>query len=129
MEIKELVQKAHDNAVNKGFWEDKVELKEAGEQILKELDLNEESTKDACLKLVRSINNSISTKLMLIVSELAEAQEALRKNDVPNFKEEIADVAIRLADLCGGLEIDLEAEIIKKMEKNKERPYLHGKAF
>ena len=55
--------------------------------------------------------------------------EALRQDDQDGFKEELADVAIRLGDLCGGLGIDLEAEIIKKMEKNKDRPSLHGKAF
>ena len=66
---------------------------------------------------------------MLIVSELGEALEALRYDDRDNFAEELADVAIRLADLCGGLGIDLEAEIKKKMEKNKSRGYKHGKAF
>jgi NTP pyrophosphatase (non-canonical NTP hydrolase) len=74
-------------------------------------------------------NNAIATRLMLIVSELGEALEALRHEDKENFAEELADVAIRLADLCGGLCIDLEAEILKKMRKNKTREYKHGKAF
>lgn len=72
---------------------------------------------------------NISELLMLCVSELAEAQEALRNNNPKNFNEEIADVFIRLADLCGGLDIDIEKEIIKKMRKNAKRPYKHGKAF
>lgn len=38
-------------------------------------------------------------------------------------------MAIRLGDLCGGLNIDLESEIEKKMEKNRKRGYKHGKAF
>ena len=46
-----------------------------------------------------------------------------------NFKEEIADIFIRLGDLCGSLNINIEEEIIKKMKKNKERPYKHGKNF
>ena len=65
--------------------------------------------------------------LMLIVTELAEAMEAHRKQDPENFKEELADVFIRLFDLCGGMGIDIEAEILKKCEKNKLRPYKHGK--
>ncbi|MCK5581671.1 MAG: hypothetical protein KAJ18_10425 [Candidatus Omnitrophica bacterium] len=64
---------------------------------------------------------------MLIVTELAEAMEAHRKQDDDNFKEELADVFIRLFDLCGGLDIDIEAEIVKKSAKNKDRPYKHGK--
>jgi len=66
---------------------------------------------------------------MLIVGEVSEAQEGLRHGDIDNFKEELADVAIRLGDLAGGLNIDLEAEIKKKMEINKNRPYKHGKEF
>ena len=40
---------------------------------------------------------------------------------------ELADTFIRLLDLCGGLGIDIEQEIAKKSEKNKSRPYKHGK--
>lgn len=65
--------------------------------------------------------------LMLIVTELAEAMESYRNRDDENFKEEIADTFIRLFDLCGGLDIDIEREILKKMQKNKKRPYKHGK--
>ncbi|MBI3601558.1 MAG: nucleotide pyrophosphohydrolase [Candidatus Omnitrophica bacterium] len=65
--------------------------------------------------------------LMLIVTELAEAMEGYRHQDHENFREELADTFIRLFDLCGGLGIDIEAEIIKKSEKNKARPYKHGK--
>ncbi len=70
---------------------------------------------------------NVGEALMLIVTELAEAMEAHRKKDDENFKEELADTFIRLFDLCGGLEIDIQAEINKKSEKNKARPYMHGK--
>lgn len=106
MQIKELIKQAHENATKHGFWDDYSPAFE----------------KDI-------VNNAIGNRLMLIVSEVAEAQDGLRHNDIANFKEELADVAIRLADLCGGLDIDLETEIKKKMEKNKDRPYKHGKAF
>ena len=70
---------------------------------------------------------NIGEALMLIVTELAEAMESYRIQDHGNFKEEIADTFIRLFDLCGGLKIDIEKEIAKKSEKNKSRPYRHGK--
>jgi len=70
---------------------------------------------------------NIGEALMLIVTELAEAMEAYRHQDETNFKEELADTFIRLFDLCGGLNIDIEEEITKKSEKNKSRPYKHGK--
>ena len=65
--------------------------------------------------------------LMLVVTELAEAMESYRLHEEENFKEEIADTFIRLFDLCGGLNIDVSAEIEKKAAKNKTRPYKHGK--
>lgn len=70
---------------------------------------------------------NVGEALMLVVTELAEAMEAHRKQDADNFKEELADTFIRLFDLCGGLGIDVEGEILKKCEKNKQRPYKHGK--
>lgn len=66
------------------------------------------------------------TLLALIHSEVSEALEADRKGDQENFAEELADVCIRVFDLCGSREIDLEGAISKKMEKNKHRSYKHG---
>lgn len=106
MEINDLVKEAHQNAVEHGFWED----------------YSAAFKKDI-------VNNAIGNRLMLIVSEVAEAQDGLRHDDIANFKEELADVAIRLADLCGGLNVDLEKEIKKKMEINRSRPYKHSKQF
>lgn len=70
---------------------------------------------------------NIGEALMLVVTELAEAMEGYRHQDKDNFREELADTFIRLFDLCGGLGIDIQAEIVKKCEKNKLRPYKHGK--
>jgi len=69
------------------------------------------------------------TKLMLCVTELSEAMEAYRDNNRTNFDEEIADVFIRLLDICGALYIDIEKEIEKKMMANVNRPKLHGRKF
>lgn len=68
------------------------------------------------------LNNS----LLLIHAEVSEAVEALRKEDINNFEEELADVAIRLFDLCGYHEINLGQAVDKKMEKNRKRSYRHG---
>lgn len=70
---------------------------------------------------------NIGEALMLIVTELAEAMESYRVQDSDNFNEELADTFIRLFDLCAGLGVNIEDEIIKKTEKNKKRPYKHGK--
>lgn len=64
--------------------------------------------------------------LCLIHSEISEGLEAYRREDMNLFREEMADVAIRLFDLCREYNIDLEWEIYRKNEKNKARPYRHG---
>lgn len=55
--------------------------------------------------------------------ELSEACEAyLKKKD--DLGEELADVAIYLLGLSELLGIDLEQEIVNKMEKNEKRQYV-----
>jgi chitinase len=119
MDLKDIVSEAHYNAREKGFWDDRITMWVA-----------DNTYNPYYSGIITVIENAmIGNRLMLIVSELGEAQEALRHGDMANFREELADVLIRLADLCGGLNIDLEDEVQKKMEKNKARPYKHGKAF
>lgn len=82
----------------------------------------------------------IAPKLLLINSEIGEATEALRQLDwetkpsehVPTmtaFEEEIADVIIRVMDMCGWLGIDIERCVADKMAFNRTRPYKHNKTF
>lgn len=76
-------------------------------------------------------------KLGLVVSEVAEAMEAVRMiapdhfasaNRYREFSEELADVVIRVFDIAFSMKVDLEAEIEKKMAANRARPHRHGKA-
>jgi NTP pyrophosphatase (non-canonical NTP hydrolase) len=66
------------------------------------------------------------TLLALVHSEVSEALEADRKGDQENFVEELADVCIRIFDLCGSRNIDLEKAILDKMDRNKGRTHKHG---
>ncbi len=86
-----------------------------------------------------TIWGNVPEKLMLVVTELSEAMEAYRKLELTNlgidtrkvlsnFNEELADATIRIFDLCGSLDIDLEKEIAKKMKINEVRPFKHGKS-
>ena len=68
--------------------------------------------------------------IALMHSELSEALEAMRNNDGRDaIAEELADCCIRIFDYCGKKNIDLEDALLKKAEKNKTRPYRHGKKF
>ena len=70
----------------------------------------------------------VPTKLMLIVSELAEAMEGHRKDlqddKLPHrsmLEVELADVLIRLFDLAGRLKLDLGGAYVEKMRYNRDR--------
>jgi NTP pyrophosphatase (non-canonical NTP hydrolase) len=140
MDIKALVKEAHRTAIDKGFWE----VKKCNYDL-------------PTLKGYALVERNTSELLMLVVTELAEACEALRKDfrqtdtitreygeglyeDIKvekkdwvwkkdTFEDEIADAFIRLADLCGAMDIDIEWQIRKKMDYNKTRERKHGKAF
>ncbi|MCB9799580.1 MAG: hypothetical protein H6757_02335 [Candidatus Omnitrophica bacterium] len=79
-------------------------------------------------------DRNVGEMLMLIVSELGEGIEAHRTGkqgllEKDTFEDELADTAIRLFDLCGGLGIDLERQIEWKMKFNESREKKHGKAY
>lgn len=77
-------------------------------------------------------------KLMLVDTEVAEAAEAVRKGDLANYREELADICIRVFHLAwqSSREVgsephqivrwSLEQEIVDKLNKNRKRPYRHG---
>lgn len=64
--------------------------------------------------------------LALVHSEVSEALEGFRKGDRANVAEELADTVIRILSITDGMGIDIEAEIEKKLEKNRQRGYKHG---
>jgi len=108
--IKEITAAVHENAKSHGWWD-------SGERNFGEL-------------------------LMLCNSELAEAFEEYRNghtvtetyyskdkqgNDkMEGVPSELADVVIRIMDMCGYYGIDLEKIIAEKHAYNKSRPYRHG---
>ncbi len=94
--------------------------------------------------------SEVSEKLMLIVSEVAEALEEMR--EVPEnvhptdiharsyrrlhtdlkpegFGVELADIVIRVAHLAGELNIPLGRLVQEKLSFNATRPYKHSKAM
>lgn len=109
--INELTERVHRNAVDHGFHE--------GEDI-----------KDL---------NTLGNNMMLMVGELSEAHEAIRKNsldhpcekpiDITALEEEFADVIIRVMDTAGELGLNLGRAIVLKHLYNETRPYKHGKKF
>ncbi len=68
----------------------------------------------------------VPATLALIHSEVSEALEAFRKNDLANFGEELADIIIRVLDCAPGLGVDIELQINGKLAVNRKREWRHG---
>jgi NTP pyrophosphatase (non-canonical NTP hydrolase) len=79
-------------------------------------------------------NNVVGTKLMLIVTEAAEAMESLRDVGVDahfegegNIMEELADIEIRVKQLAHQLGGGLGKVEMEKIRANNDRPHKHGR--
>lgn len=103
-------QAAHQAAADSGWWIDT----ETGEDV--------RNWPPKFLKLW------ISAKLMLVVSEAAESNEGLRKDQMDDklphrkmFEVELADIMIRCGDLAAGLGLDVGGAVEEKMAYNAQR--------
>ena len=82
-------------------------------------------------------NRNISEMIMLVVTELAEAVEGLRKGNPQDDKintytaveAELADAVIRIMDMSYAFGWRIPQAIEAKLEYNKSRGYKHGKEF
>ena len=102
MRINDWVSDLHETATEKGWWD---------------------------------VEPNIPEKLALIHSEISEALEEFRNGNMETyfvnakpegFAVELADAVIRIMDLCGYLQIDLESAMMDKAAYNKTRAYRHG---
>ena len=79
-------------------------------------------------ELVESINPNLDQASAIKNAE--NIFKSLFENYVKDsFEDEIADVFIRLADLVGGLGINIQKHIELKLKYNSLRTYKHGKSF
>ncbi len=113
-----LSEVCHTLAAEKGFWND-------FRPVVAGL------TEKEYLRIIAHLQKTymLPVKLMLVASELGEAMEAQREGDTEHVAEEIADIFIRLYDLCGGMGIDIEKEVREKFLVNVGRPEKHGKRY
>jgi NTP pyrophosphatase (non-canonical NTP hydrolase) len=87
------------------------------------IDLNKLQKQIYQNKVEKGFNiTDVHKEFCFIHEEVAEANRAYYKR-LPDLGEELADVAIYLLGLSEILKIDLEKEILKKIEKNEKREY------
>lgn len=116
-------------AVRKGFWEHR-------EALVEKLSDHPDSWNNLQALVEKLVKYQ---KLLLVVTELAEAAEGIRDvvageeaskvDGFTNEEEEVADAVIRLMDYGGYYNLKIAACIQAKMAVNEQRPTRHGKVF
>lgn len=132
MKINELVRKAHKNAIDKGFYHEKREIGTALMLIVSELSEALEADRND-----RRANLKAYELLLKDSDNLGFTKEEQNDYLSQNFKiaikdtleDELADAVIRISDLCGYLNIDLERHIQYKLFYNSLRDERHGKRY
>lgn len=132
----------------KGFYDDTIDIvlkMKANRSVL-------QTFTDSDIKAVEDA--FMCQKIVLVMSELSEAVEAMRKGkkaDVESynsdiekgiefetafkdhikdsFEDEIADARIRIDDLMGSRKIDVKFHVLEKLKYNATRGKKHGKKF
>lgn len=117
MKLNELAKEIHQNAKNKGFWDEEREMGTLLMLCVSELAEAMEADRlgfDGYARLYDFENDSEQTN---------EDFEYLIKN---SFEDELADTIIRILDICGAEGIDIEKHIELKMKYNESRSKMHG---
>lgn len=125
MTLNELKDKIHTNAKDKGFWDQERNVGEALMLIVTELAEGLEAHRDS--GRIKSVDKMVKKAMDEMKDEEFKEHFALMVKD--SFEDEMADAIIRILDLCGGLDIDIDWHIASKMRYNATRSRLHGKAY
>tara|TARA_B100000945_G_C20219122_1_gene519747 strand:+ start:101 stop:424 length:324 start_codon:yes stop_codon:yes gene_type:complete len=103
MDINKLIEKSHDIAISKGWWDQEREIPE----------------------LIALIHSELSEALEEY--RVSENLDIRYENNKPEgFVVELADVLIRIFDLSGKYKIDLKKALETKLKYNETREYRHG---
>ena len=133
--LNKLATEIHENAKSKGFFDSE---KNIGEMLcLIHSEVSEALEADRKKWYYENIDESKKW----FIKGLADAkygspfneEEAFQnefEHSVKNtFEDELADVVIRVLDLCAFKGIDIESHIKAKMRYNSSRPHKHGKSY
>lgn len=131
--LNELSKEIHANNEIRGFWDGGLEAKNIGEVLMLivsevsealEADRKNHHVKDMKLATVLLVGN---------IDEIASSKQRFKDDfefAVKNsFEDELADIIIRVLDLCGAMKIDIEYHIEQKLRYNSLRAYKHGKKY
>lgn len=124
----------HQNAVNKGFWENPMSIKQAW--LLIDTEIGESYEAYRCNRILASNNKGIMAWHFVSEKFISESYDTKGKNRVfeervkDTFEDEIADVVIRILDFCGYYKdyigsIDEYVRAVLKYDDDEQLDYLN----
>ena len=123
--LNELRDQIHENAKNKGFYDRAVDTPRSLMLIVSELsEAMEADRKGRYAKLAPLIEKGKTES-----DNIEKMDYFFRQYVKDSFEDELADSIIRILDLCGALDIDIEKHVELKMKYNATRERLHGKKY
>jgi len=122
--INELGKQIHENAVSKGFYEDK---KNIGEMLC----LIHSEVSEALEADRKNIHTKTKANIFVVNGWTSDSyfKDSFIKNVKDSFEDELADIMIRVMDLATFKGINLEEHIKAKMRYNSMREHKHGKKY
>ena len=150
LNLKQIAELIHDENVKKGFWDDVDFL---GIESLNEIEEKKPTTglhKVAYIFAIATITDLVGGEIKEAIEALREAKSSIlfdkmsakelevakmadkdwfKNNLKDTYEQELIDAMIRLFDLMGYLEIDIESRINEGLTYNSSRAKKHGKLF
>ncbi len=121
MKVSELVKTAHQNALDHGFWDNPHEFGTYIALITSELSEALEEEREGKPTVYYSGRIANRTVESLTLTDVCKKPEGIAV--------ELVDAILRICDLLGFLQVDVDDVLKIKMEYNKTREYKHGKYF
>ena len=119
--LNKLRDEIHENAKNKGFYDNQ---RETGTLLM--LCVSE------LAEAMEADRNGLYADLELIEKDkedFIDFKWSFENSIKDTFEDELADTIIRILDLCGAKGIDIEKHIELKMKYNATREKMHGKKY
>jgi len=135
MTLLQLIEQSAINALDHGFdvTQHETQLLLVGTEIAEALEHVEPGNNQAVLE-VRTIFERTMERLEAYRKQAKDYTDTSAIPTAPNraeYVEELADIIIRVCSYAGGngMALDLALMLEEKTNKNKTRPYRHGKGF
>ena len=137
MTIDAAVKESYETAKEHGFWDGVEQDNVPSKLMLMVSELSEalEIHRDPEVDLMVKVPADLLAHLISYAEDAGaketakQAEELLTKHRIKpkGFDIELADALIRIFDLAGRKNIDLDAALRRKLEYNKTRPFRHGR--